>query len=92
MTVYVGHRLSDETGVRENARGITLEDTTGYSPRRITSLTDGEVGGLIEWYYDGRCPVCGTEINVGEVICDSCFENASRFPARADALAAQEAR
>lgn len=28
---------------------------------------------------DGRCPVCDEEINVGEIICDSCYNRAEHY-------------
>ena len=52
----------------------------------VLTLTPEQVEEFLEWHLDGLCPVCRTSINVGEVVCDSCFAKAQRFPARADAL------
>ena len=79
------HKLSDHLGVRYDG-GTILYDITGCSAIRREVLDDCEVNGLIMWYQDGLCPVCHEKINEGEIICDACFADAQRFPARADAL------
>lgn len=55
------------------------------------TLTTEQAWTFYRWWNDGICPVCANEINVGEIVCDACFADAQRFPARADRLY-QEAR
>lgn len=50
------------------------------------TLTTEQAWAFYHWWNDGLCPVCASDINVGEIVCDSCFADAQRFPPRADAL------
>lgn len=80
------HRLSRTQGVENDGGNVTIYDIRAYTAERETTLDQDEIWNLMNWYLDGCCPVCGDEINVGEVICDACYENASRYPPRADEL------
>ena len=80
------YRLSDDLGVVGDGGDVTLFDIRAYTADFITALGWEEMRKLIEWYTDGICPVCGEDINFGEVVCDDCYDQASRFGPRADEL------
>jgi predicted amidophosphoribosyltransferase len=80
---HVHCRLSDDVGADNDGGDVTLYDIRAYTAALITTLDWTEMRKLIEWYTDGTCPVCGEDINAGEVICDSCYDRASRFGHRA---------
>ena len=80
------HRLSDNLAVRATDHGSQVFVTVPGDDRRNfrfepITLDDDEMWALIEWFTDGVCPVCGTNINVGEIVCDSCFQEAFRYNA-----------
>ena len=74
------HKLSDNLGATydEKDSSIVLWDTRGYSVRRVESLAAGEVNELMTLYVNGCCPVCLIEIPQGDIVCDSCLDDALR--------------
>lgn len=41
-----------------------------------TNLSITDILRIADLFRDGRCPVCDEEINVGEIICDDCYNHA----------------
>lgn len=42
-------------------------------------LTADQAWAFYHWWNDGLCPVCANDINVGEIICESCYDDAKRY-------------
>lgn len=86
------YKLGSELGCLYLSGAVCLYDIRGYSAQRITSIADEEMEQLTAWYYEGRCPICGTDIADGEIICNECYQQASQHPARADQIHIREQR
>lgn len=71
------HQLSGS--LRVFYAGYVTHISDSGSGRREINLDDEEMKALFQWYFDGRCPVCGVDINEGEVVCDDCFKRAERY-------------
>ena len=45
----------------------------------LITLSQSDLNELINWATDGECQVCRTPVNVGELICDECYEQAKSY-------------
>lgn len=72
------HDLGFDTGATFKASedALILYDTRGYSPRRLVVLTTDQMNALVAYWQDGLCPVCYTEIQGRDTICDDCLKTA----------------
>ena len=42
-------------------------------------LTTEQAWAFYRWWKDGLCPECASDINVGEIVCDDCYDAATRY-------------
>lgn len=84
------HRLDDNHAVEQTATDTTHIFATILEFGQITkdgyagavALDDDAMWELIKWFTDGKCPLCGNDINQGETICDGCFDQAEHYRER----------
>ena len=74
------HRLSDDLGATydEKDGSTVLWDTRAYSAQKGERLEPVEMNELMTLYTDGCCPICLDEIPQGDIVCDSCLDDALR--------------
>ena len=47
--------------------------------KRLVKIPSAAVGDLLNVVNDGLCPECGSDINVGQVICGYCLDRAVAY-------------
>ena len=70
---YPTYYLSDKTTVTFCRTQIYLE---AGGPSLSMWLSNNEMATLMRLFVDGRCPVCYEEMQVNDVVCDTCFKRA----------------
>ena len=78
-------KIGFNVGVKGYGSHVELYDTRGYTAKRETMLNSSEMHALWKWYTDGLCPICLAEINVGQTVCDECYQDAMTYRETYDA-------
>lgn len=80
---------SDRLAVKMEGADVLIYGASPNNPEHrdqysgFVVLDDDAMTALVEWYTDGKCQVCWTDVPLGHKICESCWKDESHHYERA---------